>query len=384
MPSLLSKKKSAVKSLQQSKAKKNKTILSKKDIDFFQTLINTPSPTWFESTGQKVRLEYIKHYVDTSYTDSYGTAVAVINPDAKCKVVIEAHCDEISRFVNYITDDGQIHVIRNGGSDHLIAPSKTVNIRTKDWPVKAVFGWPAIHTRNPSKGQEEQTPKVENITVDCGCLSKEEVEKLGIHVWSVITYSDEFFLLNDRYYVGRAMDNRAGGFMIAQVARLLKESKKALPFGLYIVNSVQEEIGLKGAEMIAYTIDPDIAIVTDVCHDTSTPMIKKNIEGDTRCWKWPVISYGPSVHNLLREHILDVAKKQKIPFQRLASSRRTGTDTDIFAYSRGWRPSALISLPTRYMHTTVEMVHKDDVENAIKLLYHTVCSISPKQKRHYL
>lgn len=359
-------------------------MLGSKDIDFFQTLINTPSPTGFESTGQKVRLEYIKPYVEKTYTDSYGTAVAVINPDAEFKVVIEAHCDEISRFVNYITDDGQIHVIRNGWSDHLIAPSKTVNIRTKTWPVKAVFGWPAIHTRNPIKWQEEQTPKVENITVDCWCLSKQEVEKMGIHVWSVITYSDEFFILNDRYFVGRAMDNRAGGFMIAQVARLLKESKKKLPFGLYIVNSVQEEIGLKWAEMIAYTIDPDIAIVTDVCHDTSTPMIKKNIEGDTMCGKWPVISYGPSVHNLLREHILNTADKHKIPFQRLASSRWTGTDTDIFAYSRGGRPSALISLPTRYMHTTVEMVHKGDVEHTINLLYHTICSITPSQKRHYL
>lgn len=216
--------------------------LSKASMQFFEALINTPSPTGFEYKGQKVWMDYIKPYVDKIETDSYGSAVAIINPDAKFKVVIEAHCDEISWFVNYIGDDGIIYVIRNGGSDHLIAPSKVVDIWTKKGPVKAVFGRPAIHTRRRDK---EDTPKVENITLDVGAKSKKEVEKMGVHVGDVITYEDKFFMLNDRYCVGRALDNRAGGFMIAQVARLLHENKKKLPFGLYIVNAVQEEIGLK-------------------------------------------------------------------------------------------------------------------------------------------
>jgi len=363
--------------------KKIKSLLTKKSIKFFETLINTPSPTGFEYTGQKVWLDYVSRYVDTTRTDNYGTAVAVINPTAEFKVVIEAHCDEISRFVNYITDDGLIYVIRNGGSDHQIAPSKRVDIRTKKGPVKAVFGRPAIHTRNPRKWTEEQTPKVKNITLDCGCTSKEEVEKLWIHVGCVITYEDEFMTLNDRYFVGRALDNRAGGFMIAEVARLLSENKKELPFGLYIVNAVQEEIGLKWAEMIAHSINPDVAIVTDVCHDTSTPMIEKKIEGDTTCGNGPVLSYAPSVHNKLRDHIIDVAEKEKIWFQRLASSSRTWTDTDAFAYTRGGIPSALISLPTRYMHTTVEMVHQEDVSETIRLMYETLLTLTPDQQWKY-
>src|SRR5690606_36245906 len=135
-----------------------------------------------------------------------------------------------------------IYVIRNGGSDHQIAPSKIVNIHTKNGIVKGVFGWPAIHTRDKSK---EETPKVENIFIDCGCKTKEEVEKLGVHVGCVITYPDEFHILNGDRFVCRALDNRMGGFMIAEVARLLKENKKTLPFGLYVVNAVQEEIGLR-------------------------------------------------------------------------------------------------------------------------------------------
>ena len=213
--------------------KKNK-IINKNSEDFLEKYINNSSPTGFESKGQKMWLDYIKPYIDTHIVDTYGTVVGIINPDAKYKVVIEAHAVEISWFVHYITKEGFIYLRRNGGSDHQIAPSKRVNIHTKKGIVKAVFGWPAIHTR---KSGDEKTPTLDNIFLDCGCATKEEVEKLGIHVGCVVTYEDEFMTLNNKFYVGRALDNRIGGFMIAEVARLLKENKIKLPFGLYITNS---------------------------------------------------------------------------------------------------------------------------------------------------
>jgi len=360
----------------------SKKLLWTKEIKFFETLINTPSPTWFERTGQKVWLDYITQYVDETFVDTYGSAVATINPTGSYKVVLEAHCDEISWFVNYITDDGLIYVIRNGGSDHQIAPSKRVIIHGKKWPVIGLFGRPAIHTRrDPSK---EEAPKVDNIFIDIGCTSKKEVEQLWVVVGSVITYPDEFITLNDRYFVWRAMDNRVGWFMIAQVARLLKEQAKKLDICLYIVNSVQEEIWLKGAEMMAYRLKPDLAIITDVCHDTSTPMIDKKTHWDTRCGQGPVLNVGPSVQNNLRNFVEEIATKKKIPFQRLANSRRTWTDTDAFAYTKEWIASVLISLPLRYMHTTVEMVHQEDIKNTIKLMFETVCSIKKGMKVNYL
>ena len=288
-----------------------KSILKKSSLDFLENYLNNSSPTGFEASGQKLWMEYLKPYVDTFTTDVYGTAVGIINPDAKFKVVIEGHADEISWYVNYITDDGLIYVIRNGGSDHQIAPSKRVNIHTKKGIVKGVFGWPAIHTRNRAK---EEAATLHNIFIDCGCETKEEVEKLGVHVGCVITYPDEFMILNENKFVCRAIDNRMGGFMIAEVARLLKENKIQLPFGLYIVNSVQEEIGLRGAEMIAQTIKPNVAIITDVCHDTTTPMIDKKIEGDLKIGKGPVIAYAPATQNVLRELIVDTATQKKIPF----------------------------------------------------------------------
>ena len=322
----------------------------------------------------------MRPYVDTFTTDTYGTAVGIINPDAKFKVVIEGHADEISWYVNYITDEGLIYVIRNGGSDHQIAPSKRVNIHTKNGIVKGVFGWPAIHTRNRAK---EEAATLHNIFIDCGCETKDEVEKLGVHVGCVITYPDEFMILNENKFVCRAIDNRMGGFMIAEVARLLQENNIILPFGLYIVNSVQEEIGLRGAEMIAQTIKPNVAIITDVCHDTSTPMIDKKIEGDLKMGKGPVIAYAPATQNVLRELIVATAQEKEIPFQRHATSRATGTDTDAFAYSNGGVPSALISLSLRYMHTTVEMVHRQDAENVIKLIYETLLKIENNHNFSY-
>ena len=342
------------------------SILTKKSISFLETYLNNASPTGYEWNGQKIWMDYLKPYVDEFITDTYGTAVAVINPKAKYKIVIEGHADEISWYVNYISDNGLLYVIRNGGSDHQIAPSKIVNIHTKNGIVKGVFGWPAIHTRNKAK---EEAPKPENIFIDIGATSKDEVIKMGVHVGCVITYPDTFHILNNDKFVCRAMDNRMGGFMIAEVARLLHENKKSLPFGLYITNSVQEEIGLRGAQMIAERIQPNVAIITDVTH--------------LELGKGPVIAYAPAVQQKLRDLIIETAEKKKIPFQRSALSRATGTDTDAFAYSNSGVASALISLPLRYMHTTVEMVHKTDVEAVINLIYESLLNMRNNDSYSY-
>lgn len=364
------------------KSKKQASILTEQSLQFLKNYINTPSPVGFESAGQKVWLNYITNYVDTTFTDAYGTAVGIINPEKNFKVVIEAHADEISWFVNYITSDGFIYLKRNGGVDHQIAPAKRVLIHGKKGVVKAVFGWPAIHTRGLNN-DKEQLPKVENLWLDCGARTKAEVEKLGVHIGAVVTYEEGFDELAHDNIIGRAFDNRIGGFMIAEVARLLKQNKKSIPYSLYIVNAVQEEIGLRGAEMIARKIKPDIAIITDVTHDATTPLINKNIEGDCACGKGPVLTYGPAVHNKLLSVIESVGEKNKIPLQFHAVSRSTGTDTDSFAYANDGCPSVLISLPLRYMHTTVEMISKKDVDNTIRLMYESVLALSPKTNLSY-
>jgi putative aminopeptidase FrvX len=355
--------------------------MDKKSKKFLFDYLNNSSPTGFESSGQQIWLDYIKPYINDKMVDVYGTAVGIINPKASYKVVIEAHADEISWFVNYITEEGYIYVKRNGGSDHQIAPSMRVNIYTDKGIVKGVFGWPAIHVRDAAK---EEAPSLKNIFIDVGAESKKEVEALGVHVGCVITFVDELMELNKNYLTGRALDNRMGGFMIAEVARRLSENKKKLPYSLYIVNAVQEEIGLRGAEMISRRIKPDLAICTDVTHDTGSPMYNKKESGNLKCGLGPVVCYGPAVQNNVLKMVIQVAEKKKIPFQRQAVSRSTGTDTDSFAYSAEGVASALISLPLKYMHTTVETVHKEDVENVINLIYEVLLQIKPGHDFRYI
>ncbi len=364
--------------------KSKRSIITDKGFQFFKSYINNASPVGFETWGQKLWIEYLKPWVDTHYVDSYGTAVGVINPDHKFKVVIEAHADEISWFVNYVTPEGLIYLKRNGGVDHQTAPASRVIIHGKKGPIKAVFGWPAIHTRIATPDQKETHPRTDNLWLDCGARNRKEVDALGVHIGAVVTYQEGFDELANGNYIGRAFDNRIGGFMIAEVVRLLKENNKKLPYGLYVVNAVQEEIGLRGAEMIARRIQPDIAIVTDVTHDTTTPMINKNIEGDVCTGKGPSLSYAPAVHNKLLAVVEKVAADKKIPVQWRALSRTTGTDTDSFAYSNIGCPSVLISIPLRYMHTTVEMLHRDDIENTIKLMYETLLVLSAKTNLKYM
>jgi putative aminopeptidase FrvX len=360
---------------------KSKRFLTDVSYSFLRNYINTPSPTGFESGGQKLWLNYIKPFVDETFTDAYGSAAGIINPSEKFKVVIEAHADEISWFVNYISADGLIYLKRNGGVDHQIAPGKRVLIHGKKGSVKAVFGWPAIHTRMGGSERKDPQPSVENLFLDCGAKNKKEVEALGIHIGAVATYEEGYDELAYDYLIGRAMDNRIGGFMIAEVARMLKANKKKLPYALYIVNAVQEEIGLRGAEMMARRIKPDIAIITDVTHDTTTPMVNKIIEGDVACGKGPSLAFGPAVHNKLLSVVEDVASKN--PLQMRTVSRSTGTDTDSFAYANDGCPSVLISIPLKYMHTTVEMLHKDDVESTIHLMYETLLALNPKTNLSY-
>jgi putative aminopeptidase FrvX len=302
-----------------------------------------------------------------------------VNPGQKFKVLIEAHADEIAWYVHTISKDGFLHVEKNGGTDPGIAPSQRVRIHTARGFVKGIFGWPAIHTRSNTT-----QPNADTIFIDCGCKTKKEVEALGIQVGDCVTYQSGFSTLNKNYFVGRGQDNKIGGFMIAAVARLLRENEVTLPYSLFIANAVQEEVGLRGASLIANHVQPNCAIITDVTHATDTPLILERKEGQITLGKGPVVMKAPPVHNKLRELITKTANEEAIPFQLSVSSKRTGTDVDAFAYSRSGIPSALLSLPLRYMHTTVETTHKKDIEDTIVLLYQLLRRLTPQFDFKYL
>ena len=337
---------------------------------FLKEYLNAYAPVSKEYEGQKIWAEYLKSYVDELHDDNYGNVWGVIkdNSDKEFKVVIEAHCDEISWIISNISKDGKIYINRNGGSDMQIAPSKKIVVHTKNGLVPGVFGWTAVHLR---KGKTS-APELKDLFIDLGFDSDKDVKQAGVEVGNIVTFSDTFEEMGD-YYVGKSLDNKIGGFIIAQVARKLKENNIQLPYDLYIVNCVQEEVGLHGAKMVSQSIKPNIAIVTDVCHNTNTPGIDKHIEGDIKGGKGGAFQFSAQNHKKLVDLMRDACDENKVPYQLEVGS--FGNDTMGFFLANGGTPTAIISTPLKYMHTTVESVHKKDVQSVIDIFYHSLQKI---------
>lgn len=337
---------------------------------FLHDYLNSCAPPGKPSACGDLWTDYVQSFSDRIIRDCYGS-VAAIQGEHPRKVVLEAHSDEIAWLVNYISPDGYIYVVQSGGSDAVIAPSKKATIHTRKGRIPGVFAWPSQSNR----GKEDNAPTTSNLYVDVGCSSKEEVLELGIEIGDPILFDEDFTVLNDRLYTGRALDNRIGGYIIAEVARRIRETERDLPFSFCAVNAVQEEVGLHGAEMMADRLRPDVAIVVDVMNDTNTPRDDKTAKGDVALGRGPVLPVAPSIHPLLLEKLVAVANWRGIAFQRIAMSRSTGTDADAFAWSGSGIPTVLACVPLKYMHTTVEAAHKADVAATIELLYHFILSL---------
>ncbi len=348
--------------------------------EFLYEYLNAYSPVGRESEGQKIWINYIKQFTSNINVDSYGSAWGLLKSNKEGhdllnnkfkKIVIEAHCDEIAWQISNIEKDGFIRVNKAGGSDNMIAASKSVLIHTHDGKkIKGVFGSNAIHMR---KERTEKGPELHELWIDCGLDSDTAIREAGIEVGNLITFDDQFSEMGN-YYIGRALDNKIGGYIIAEVLRKIVENKIELGFDLYVVNAVQEEIGLFGSRKIAKRLKADIALVHDVCHNTNTPNVNKAKEGDIKGGLGPCVEYTAQNHKDIISKIRNVAKENDIPLQLTVGSY--GNDTVSFFLEN--TPCAIIATSLKYMHTTIEMVNKTDIEIAIELFYKTLLSINEK------
>lgn len=353
----------------------------KKNKQFLYDYLNAFAPVAQETEGQQIWTDYIKPYVNFLKQDAYGTSYGILTHKAKSgdpikththKVVIEAHCDEIAWIITHIEDSGMIRVKRHGGSDNMIAPSKTVMIHTHNGTkVRGLFGWPAIHTRD---SYTEMGYDQHELWVDTGLKDKKAVTKAGVEVGNLITFDTQLEEIGD-YYVGRSLDNKIGGYIIAEVLRTIVDEGINLPYDLYVVNSVQEEVGLYGAKKIAKELQADLALVHDVCHNTNTPKIEKAKDGDNKGGEGPCLEYTAQNHREINQMLRDVAKDNKIPVQLTVGSY--GNDTMAFFMEN--TPTAILATPLKYMHTTVEMAHKKDVKNCIKLFVEFLKRLTPEK-----
>jgi endoglucanase len=332
--------------------------------DFLKQLLTTPSPSGFERAGQRVWLDYASQWADRTFTDTYGNAVAALNPDADPKVMIVGHADEIGFMINHIDEKGFVYVSSIGGVDPAVLPGKRLTIHTAKGPVRGVTGATAIHLRDRSKDPKPR--ELHEIFVDIGAASRKEAEK-RIRIGDPVTFVDDFEMLDAHQAIARAFDNRIGTWVAAETLRLIAESKKKPACAVYAASCVQEEIGLRGSHMLTMTLKPDIGLVTDVGHATDSPGIDQRKHGECKLGKGPALSIGGAMLPEVTEALEATARKAKIPLQRVASPGASGTDTDSVFKVTGGVACGLVSLPLRYMHTTVEMADMRDLERIAKL-----------------
>ena len=334
-------------------------------LKFLETLINTPSPTGHETRGQRVWLDYAGQFADETYSDAYGNCVAVLNKGGSPRLMLAAHADEIAMSVNFINAEGFIYVRKMGGIDPAITKAQRVTIHTRTGPVRGVVGNVAPHLMRLEG--EPKPPKIHDLFIDIGAAGKKEAEKL-VRIGDPITLNDQFELLRHDLAVARAFDNRIGTFAVAEALRLVGESKKKPRAEICAVSNIMEETGCLGARQIAYSLQPDAALVVDVTHATDYPTVSQAQHGDVKIGRGPALTHGGCNHREVVARLENLAAAEKIPLQHEAISSTSGTDTDVIFWTRGGIPSALISLPNRYMHSPVEVVSLKDLEMIPRLM----------------
>lgn len=341
-------------------------------------LLETPSPTGFEMPGQQVWADWIRPYAASVACDAYGSTWATLPGKSDKIIMLEAHADEIGYMIKHIDEHGFLRIDRVGGSDAATARGRRLVILGDHGPVAGIIGNTAIHLRRDEPG-EEKAPAVHDLWVDVGAANPTEVATLGIRVGHPAVYQEGPLELANKRLVARALDNRIGGYIIAQVMKRIASGKRKPACTLVCLNAIQEEIGGHGAAMATYRLKPAVCVCLDVTHATDTPGLDAAKHGSVRLGGGPSLTHGTANHPLVVKRLLETAAAGKIPIQHEASSRFTGTDTDRIFHSRAGVPSALVSLPLRCMHSVVETAHLDDVGHTIELLAAFVLALKEQE-----
>jgi endoglucanase len=345
--------------------------MKKQEFDFLSSLIATPSPSGDELKIQKKWMAYVGPFVEKIETDYSGSAIAILNSEATFKVMLAGHCDEIAFMVTHIDDKGLIYVTKSGGINPKLALGMRVRI-LGDKIINGVVGVKAEH-QGGSKGEV----KVEDLYIDCGATSKEELEDL-VGVGDYVIYDmDMDLLMNDRI-VGRGLDNRTGAFIVAEVLRRLSTEK--LNVGVYGVSTVNEETNMGGAYFAANHIEPTLGIACDVTFATDYPGLDPKKDGDVQLGKGPVLSKGAPINYKINDLLKVAAKECDVNLQYEVTPRTTGTDADKIRFSNKGVPVALVSLPLRYMHSPSEVVSLKDIEAEIDLLVTFIKNLSGQEE----
>lgn len=346
--------------------------MEKTSLDFLKKLLSTPSVTSQEARGIRIWVDHVKKFADRVETDAYGNAYAYLNEKGSPKVMLTGHADEIGFMVRYVDGDGFIYFSGVGGVDRAVVRGQRVHIHTRNGPLLGVIGSPPVHLQD--RKDDKKVPEIHENFIDIGVKNKKEALK-KVEIGDTITHVDGFEILNGTIAVARGFDNRIGTFAAAEALRELSRARK-LNACVVAVATVQEEIGLNGAAMAGYSLHPDVAIVADVGHALDMPGVNKPKHGEASLGKGPILGLGSANHPVVVERLRSVARARKIPLQTALDPNYTSTDADAISVARGGIPTACLGLPNRYMHTPVETIDLDDLDQLVRLMAAFAASLS--------
>lgn len=346
--------------------------MRKESLQFLKDLIAAPSPSGFEVPAQRVVRARMADFADEIRTDVHGNVMAIKNPEHPVRVMLAGHCDQIGFIVRFISDEGYLYFSTLGGADPTVVVGARVMVHGKNGPVLGVIGRKPVHLLTAEE-RSKPSLEIEKLFIDIGAKDREAAEKL-VAVADPITFQADFQELDRDLVVAAGFDDKIGTFVCMEALRLL--AGRTLDCGLYAVSTVQEELGLRGAQTACYCINPKAGIAVDVTHASDYPGCDKTRQGDIKVGEGPVIARGPNINPCLGELLVATAEAKKIPHHVEAAARPTGTDANVMQLSREGVAVGLVSVPNRYMHTPVEIVALSDLENAAKLVAETVAQIS--------
>ena len=332
--------------------------------EFLFRLLETPSPSGYEQPIQTIVREYLGRCADRVTTDSHGNVIGAANPDAGSRMLLAGHCDQIGLIVQYIDSDGFISVQPIGGWDPLQLIGARMTVWTASGPVPGVMSRKPIHLL--ADEERKVVPKMKDLWIDIGAADRADCESV-VRVGDCVTFELRAQPLRRDLACGVAMDDKIGLWVVLEAFHRAVAAGP-LPCGLFVASTVQEEIGLRGAQTSAHAVDPHVAIAVDVTHATDCPTIEKKTEGDIALGKGPVVYRGPNMNPHVVERLLAAAAAASIPVQLGAIGRASPTDANVLQTTRSGVATGLVSIPNRYMHSAVETVSLDDADRAADLL----------------
>lgn len=340
---------------------------------FLKTLLNTPSPSGYEERIQQVVRQFAGEFADEIHTDWHGNVAAAVNPGGSPRIMLAGHCDQIGLLVQHIDDSGYLRISPIGGWDVQILLGQKMQVWTANGPLNGVIARKPIHLLTDDERQK--VPDITELWVDIGAQSGDEAREV-VAIGDPITLELGFRELRNNLASAAGMDNRVGVWVVmSALQRISRENPQAAVFA---VSTVQEEIGLRGVITSAYNINPQLGIAVDVTHATDCPTIEESKHGRVKVGSGPVLFRGPNINPVVYRECAGLAKEYSIPIQPNGIARAASNDGNALQLSRGGVATGIFGIPNRYMHSPVEVISLDDLNNAAELIAKFCQSVTPE------